>query len=44
MFEGESCGIPEPTADPSTPLLPRISCRDDKERVVTYLGCCDWDV
>jgi hypothetical protein len=33
----------EPTADPSTTLL-RSSGRDDKERVVAYLGSCDWDV
>jgi hypothetical protein len=31
------------TADPSTTLL-RSSGRDDKERVVAYLGSCDWDV
>jgi hypothetical protein len=26
------------------PPLLRGSGRDDKERVVTYLGSCDWDV
>jgi hypothetical protein len=31
------------TADRSTALL-RSSGRDDKGRVVAYLGSCDWDV
>jgi hypothetical protein len=41
-LDGVESGYSVNTAD-STPLL-RSSGRDDKERVVTYLGSCDWDV